>query len=91
MMRLLTLLLALSFALSPVVAKKKKKPETTDRLINRRVLILDFANQQKNDKYEYLEISIPEAYIEPLEKTGSFEIMNRNVWKKLIKTRRFKS
>jgi len=62
---------------------------TEGKLINRRVLVLDFYNVQKKKDLEYLEISIPEAYLEPLQKTGKFELMNRQIWKKMLKKKQY--
>jgi TolB-like protein len=49
-----------------------------EKRVNRRVLLLDFVNQTSNKEAAYLSISIPEAYIDPLQKTGVFEVMNRS-------------
>lgn len=53
--------------------------------IRRRVLILDFVNQQKNEKVDYLSGSIADAYLEPLGKTKKFEILPRSDAHKIIK------
>lgn len=45
---------------------------------NRRVLILDFVNQQKSANVDYLSVTIAEALIDPLKKTGKFEILPRS-------------
>lgn len=45
---------------------------------NRRVLILDFVNQRKNLNADYLAVTIAEALIDPLKKTGKFEILPRS-------------
>ncbi|MDH5718814.1 MAG: hypothetical protein OEZ22_14400 [Spirochaetia bacterium] len=55
-----------------------------EKLINRRVLILDFVNTQGDKNYEYLESSIPDAFLAPLDKTKSFELLKRNIWQKMI-------
>lgn len=68
-MKFLTILLSLGISIS-VFAEK---------MVNRKVLILDFVNQQSVKKGDYLAITIPEAYIDPLKKTGSFEVMSRHI------------
>lgn len=59
------------------------------KLVNRRVLLLDFHNTQRSSALSYLEISVPEAMIEPLQKTQKFEIMNRQIWSKLLEQKLF--
>ncbi|MDH5720601.1 MAG: hypothetical protein OEZ13_08260 [Spirochaetia bacterium] len=66
--------------------KEVKDPE---KLVNRRVLILDFVNTQKEDKYNYLAVSIPDAFLDPLQNTGTFELMNRNLWQKQVKEKKY--
>jgi len=50
----------------------------TNPEIRRRVLILDFVNQQKSDRVDYLSASIADAYLEPLGKTKKFELLSRS-------------
>jgi TolB-like protein len=57
-----------------VKAEEQKK----QKLIKRSVLLLDFVNRTNAPDVEYLVSSIPEAFIEPLEKTNSFELINRD-------------
>lgn len=44
---------------------------------------IGFLQFEKAKEYEYLEVSIPEALIEPLNDTGKFEVLNRSTWNKL--------
>ena len=52
--------------------------------IKRRVLLLDFVNNQKDAKIEYLSQSVPESLIQPLSDTGFFEVLSRDLGNKLI-------
>jgi TolB-like protein len=61
-----------------------------ETLINRRVLILDFVNTQKAVDFSYLENSIPDSLLSPLDKTRSFEILKRSLWKDLVDQEKFK-
>jgi len=45
---------------------------------NRRVLILNFVNPQKDANTNYLSVTIAEALIDPLKQTGKFEILPRS-------------
>lgn len=68
-------------ALSAQSAARSKGSENSDAkndLVNRRVLILDFTNIQKNDGTAYLGVSVPEAMIDPLKATKKFEVMPRD-------------
>ncbi|MDH5720670.1 MAG: hypothetical protein OEZ13_08640 [Spirochaetia bacterium] len=66
--------------------KKVKEPE---KLLNRRVVILDFVNTQKREEYNYLAVSIPDAFLDPIQKTKSFDLLNRNVWQKQMKENKY--
>ncbi|MDH5721216.1 MAG: hypothetical protein OEZ13_11485 [Spirochaetia bacterium] len=61
-----------------------------EKLVKRRVLILDFTNAQNNKSFAYLEVSIPDAFLDPLDKTKSFELLKRNEWQKMVKAGQFK-
>ncbi|MDH5721266.1 MAG: hypothetical protein OEZ13_11735, partial [Spirochaetia bacterium] len=63
--------------------------ENSDKLVNRRVLILDFQNSQNNKDFSYLEGSVPDAFLEPLDKTKSFELLKRNLWQKMVEKKEF--
>jgi hypothetical protein len=67
-----------------IPASEKKIDENPETLINRRVLILDFVNSNHSADYEYLETSIPDAFL--LSKTKSFELMNRSIWQDLLES-----
>jgi len=55
-------------------------------LIKRKVLILDFVNKNKDDQINgYLVETIPDAIIDPLSETKSFEIMPRDKARELLK------
>jgi|GEM_PF-6824512 len=54
------------------------KVERSEENINRKVLVLDFVNQNKTENAEYLSGSIAEAMIDPLDKTGNFQTLNRD-------------
>ncbi len=54
------------------------KVEQSDEKINRKVLVLDFVNQNKMEAADYLSASIAEAMIDPLDKTGNFQTLNRD-------------
>lgn len=45
----------------------------------RRVLIMDFHGSQTKQELGYLQVSIPEAFIGPLQKTNSFELQSRDL------------
>ena len=45
----------------------------------RRVLIMDFHNQQNKVDLDYLRVSIAEAFLGPLQKTSSFELQSRDM------------
>lgn len=66
-----------------LLAEEAKPAAPKEILVNRRVFILDFYNLKKSKEYEYLEVSIPEALVEPLNDTGKFEVLNRSTWNKL--------
>jgi len=46
-------------------------------VIPRKVLVLDFANQAKDTKSDYLSVSVAEALLDPLKKTGKFYLLPR--------------
>lgn len=52
--------------------------ERSDEKVNRKVLVLDFVNQNKMESADYLSGSIAEAMIDPLDKTGNFQTLNRD-------------
>jgi hypothetical protein len=45
--------------------------------IPRKVLVLDFVNQAKDTKSDYLSVSVAEALLDPLKKTGKFYLLPR--------------
>ncbi len=47
--------------------------------IPRKVLILDFVNQANDAKSDYLSVSVAEAMLDPLKKTGKFYLLPRGV------------
>lgn len=51
-------------------------------LINRSVLILDFMNTQNSRNYDYLKVSIPDAFKDPLDSTKQFELLSRELGRK---------
>ena len=57
----------------------------------RRVLVLDFVNQQKNEKADYLSGSIADALLEPLGKTRKFELLPRSQGDKILKRLQLKA
>ncbi|MDH4198781.1 MAG: hypothetical protein OEV66_00215 [Spirochaetia bacterium] len=73
-------------AVSHVAANETKKP----LLVKRRVVIFDFVNSQKAADYAYLEDTIADAFLEPLDKTRNFELLPRSEWKKLTEGGEFK-
>lgn len=61
-------------------------------LIKRKVLILDFVNKNKADQVNsYLVETIPDAMIDPLSATKSFEIMKRDAGKKMVMLKQVKA
>jgi len=66
-----------------------KKDTAGDKLINRRILILDFVNTRNTDEYAYLEKSIPDSFLDPLDRTKSFELLPRSIWHKYVMEARF--
>ena len=83
-MRKIPLLLILALCTSALPAKQKNN-KNSSTLIKRRVLILDFVNIKKSEDYSYLEQSIPDSFLDPLDKTKSFELLSRSLWNKLRK------
>ncbi|MDH4262912.1 MAG: CsgG/HfaB family protein [Spirochaetia bacterium] len=69
-----------------LAADDVKKPQ----LVKRRVVIFDFVNTQKAAEYSYLEDTIADAFLEPLDKTRNFEMLPRSDWKKLTESGEFK-
>ena len=59
-------------------------------LVNRTVLILDFVNTTNSKKVKYLEISIPEAYVEALQRTKKFTIINRDKAQRIVEKQKIK-
>jgi len=60
-------------------------------LIKRKVLILDFVNKNKADQVNgYLVETIPDAMIDPLSATKSFEILTRDAGKKMVMLKQVK-
>ena len=74
-----------AFNISLLAQQQDTDKANDEKLVNRRVLILDFTNAQNNKNFSYLEVSIPDAFLDPLDKTKSFELLKRNVWQKMIK------
>ncbi|RME88088.1 MAG: hypothetical protein D6767_10780 [Candidatus Hydrogenedentota bacterium] len=82
--------------LLPLYGKKKAQKRTKknqkivrtapneEKLVNRHVLVLDFVNEKKAKKADYLSVSIPEAFLTPLEESGSFEVIPREEGTKVI-------
>ncbi len=56
--------------------------------IKRRVLILDFVNQQNNPTYSYLSNTVAEGMVGPLEKTNSFHILSRDLAERVIREKK---
>ncbi|MDH5717936.1 MAG: hypothetical protein OEZ22_09890 [Spirochaetia bacterium] len=79
--------LAAENLVAKISGKKIKEP---DKLINRRVLILDFVNTQNREEFGYLAVSIPDAFLEPIQATKSFDLLNRNIWQKHVKKNDYK-
>ncbi|MDH4200645.1 MAG: CsgG/HfaB family protein [Spirochaetia bacterium] len=61
-----------------------------EKLINRKVLILNFVNTRNSTDYAYLENSIPDSFLDPLDRTKSFEMLPRSIWEKLVADSKFK-
>ncbi|MDH4263797.1 MAG: CsgG/HfaB family protein [Spirochaetia bacterium] len=61
-----------------------------EKLVNRKVLILDFVNSKNSPDYMYLENSIPDAFLDPLDRTKSFELLSRSIWQKMLNENKFK-
>ena len=53
-------------------------PVLTSETIPRKVLILDFVNQANDKGSDYLSVSVAEALLDPLKKTGKFYLLPRN-------------
>lgn len=53
--------------------------EAQEQTVPRKVLILNFVNQAKDSKSDYLSLSIAEALLDPLKKTGKFYLLPRSV------------
>ena len=87
-MKYLAITLILLISTNGIFAKPISK-KSNNALIKRKVLILDFVNTQNSENYTYLEKSIPDAFLDPLDKTKSFELLSRSLWKKLRKKHRF--
>lgn len=49
---------------------------SAEKLLPRRILILDFVNQKRDVSSEFLVQSIPDAFVKPLEEAKSFEIID---------------
>lgn len=61
-------------------------------LIKRKVLVLDFVNKNKADKNNgYLVETIPDALMDPLKDTNSFELLPRDKSREVMKTAGFKT
>ncbi|MDH5721676.1 MAG: hypothetical protein OEZ13_13815 [Spirochaetia bacterium] len=99
--KLLSIALILTGYFTEVIGQEAQENESSEsvetpekkageNLVKRRVLILDFTNAQNNKNYSYLEVSIPDAFLEPLDKTKSFELLKRNEWQKMIKASQYK-
>lgn len=82
----LALILCAMIFSNAAFAAEAKKPQ----LVKRRVVILDFVNTQKAADFTYLEDTIPDSFLEPLDKTRNFELLPRSEWKKLIESGGFK-
>lgn len=52
-------------------------PVLTSETIPRKVLILDFVNQANDKGSDYLSVSVAEALLDPLKKTGKFYLLPR--------------
>lgn len=61
------------------------------RTYQRRVLIMDFHSPQAKKNLEYLQVSIPEAFIGPLQKANTFELQSRDLATEYSKLRPDKS
>lgn len=58
----------------------------SETLVKRKVLILDFVNKNKDDQINgYLVETIPDAIIDPLNDTKSFELLPRDKSRELMK------
>ncbi|MDH4199284.1 MAG: CsgG/HfaB family protein [Spirochaetia bacterium] len=66
--------------------KENQQVAETGKLVNRRVLILDFVNTSNASEYAYLETTIPDTFLSPLNQTKSFELMSRSIWHEMINT-----
>jgi TolB-like protein len=55
-----------------------------DQLVQRRVLLVDFANLQSKADFEYLQISIPEAMLTALSDTKNFDLLPADSWSNLV-------
>jgi TolB-like protein len=75
----------------PVNSEISGSPDSNKikKLINRKVVILDFVNLKNSADYEYLETSIPEAISSSLDKTKKFEIMDRGIWADAVKSGKY--
>jgi TolB-like protein len=73
------LVLLLIFVNTNLAAKQEK-------VYPRRVLLIDFADQNKNGQTTYLDKSLPEAFGEQLKKTGNFTILNQQSVERYAKT-----
>ncbi|MDH4200122.1 MAG: hypothetical protein OEV66_07050 [Spirochaetia bacterium] len=62
-----------------------KDPNAKPKLINRKVLILDFVNMKNLADYEYLENSLPESISSSLDKSRKFTLLSRSIWNEAVK------
>ncbi|MDH4199283.1 MAG: hypothetical protein OEV66_02795 [Spirochaetia bacterium] len=67
---------------------KNEKVDETGKLVNRRVLILDFVNSNNSKDHEYLETSIPDTFPGALNKTRSFELLSRSIWREMLQNQK---
>lgn len=70
-------LLLLIYSQSPLAAE-----DLEGKKLLRRVVVLDFVNQSRDENSAYLSVSIAEAFIGPLQRTGQFEMLNRDLARK---------
>ncbi|MBS0616606.1 MAG: hypothetical protein JSR44_00330 [Spirochaetes bacterium] len=60
-----------------VLETPPRPPPQEGNVIPRKVLVLDFVNQAKDTKSDYLSVSVAEALLDPLKKTGKFYLLPR--------------
>lgn len=89
-MKMMILYFVATILISSSTLKAEDAKKQENEMVKRKVIILNFVNQNYIKKYDYLSQTIPDSMNTALSKTKMFTILRRDVWKKAMQKQKIK-